>query len=212
MHVNNATGVKKDRTATSKVAYKLKKDITQEVQSLLIDLCVPENFSPEKPSDILGDVTHSRVGCGISDIKLSFIKNPQIIIFRTLARERIPYPHIDGTNIKGVPHYFSINVPLKGCDHGDFIFYQQGIESGFERHQQWKDKYAYHTWRPYNNNKLSEIERIRLTDPYIINPSVFHHVDNSNNRKDRYIAAIRHTDKFPTWEEALNEFGYLIDE
>lgn len=195
-----------------KVTYRLKKDIVEEVHNLLIDLCVPENFSNEKPSDILGNIDHKRFGCGISDINLSFIKNCQIIVFRTLAGAKIPHPHIDGTGIKGLPHYFSINVPLKGCEKGDFIFYKQGIESGFERHQQWKDKYAYHTWRPYNDDELVEIERIRLNVPYLINPSVFHHVDNSHNPEDRYIAAIRYTNKFPTWKEALQEFESLIDE
>lgn len=192
----------------------LKRDIEKEVRELLLPLCAPEYFDENKPSDILGDVDYMRIGCGIEGVDLSFIKEPQIIIFRTLAEQRIPHPHIDGTGIKGRPHYFTINIPLKGCDkpNHDMIFYKQLDDmEGLERIQQWKGKFSYHTWRPIAETILEKEEILIVDRPYLINPSVFHHVDNHKNKEDRYVAAIRFKNKFPTWEESLKLFEDLID-
>lgn len=213
----NAIGAKKEHIALAnkmKWSIPLKKDIQAEVQELLLPLCIPDYFDESKPSDILGDVDYMRIGCGIEGVDLSFMKEPQIIIFRTLANQRIPHPHIDGTGIQGKPHYFTINIPLKGCDkpNHDMLFYKELPDmNDLERIQQWKGKFDYHTWRP-NPDTYLELEETLIVDrPYLINPSGFHHVDNHKNPEDRYMAAIRFKNKFPTWEEALEEFKDLID-
>jgi hypothetical protein len=190
---------------------KLKDYIMEEVQEKVWHFSDPKYFSEDKSHDIYTSSGHDYQGCGITDLNLSFIDNPQIIVFRTKANELIEHPHIDGTGIKNKPHEFAINVPLKGGSKGDFIFYHEGIEVGYERLQHWKKKYTYHTWRPYDNSVLTEAERIQLDGAYMINPSVFHHVDNRGNNEDRYICSIRFQDKFPTWDEALIYFGDLID-